>query len=251
MSFLVDSPQRVIGIDTAATCASVAVVADGELLAEGLSADESTLHQNAPARRRANHAQILIPLLDQVLRKARLTIAEISAIAVSIGPGSFTGLRIGLSCVKGLAYAANIAVAGIPTLTALAARVDDWEGLICPILDARKKEVYSALFYKQAGTLDRLCEDAVEPPVATIEKVLVSATKGPCLFIGEGVRVYGDMIERALGNAARFTSGSHYSTTASAVARLGTHKIVKSGPDSLERLVPLYLRPSEAELHGP
>ncbi|MGH7848350.1 MAG: tRNA (adenosine(37)-N6)-threonylcarbamoyltransferase complex dimerization subunit type 1 TsaB [Candidatus Binatia bacterium] len=240
--------MKVLGIDTATTSASVAVVDDQNLLAEGLACDEAGEHHLGPGAGRAKHAQTLIPLMDRVMHQAGLSLDQIAAIAVAIGPGSFTGLRIGLSAVKGLAFQGNIAVVGIPTLTAVASRVNDWENLICPILDARKKEVYAGLFYRWAQKFDRLCQDAAEAPERTIEKVSMYATGRPCLFIGDGVRAYGAMIEGALGEKAILTLGDHYPSTASAIARLGATRIATCGPDPLESLVPLYLRPSEAEL---
>lgn len=241
--------MKVLGIDTATKIASVAVVEDGNLVAEGLSHDEASGRHLGPGTGPANHAQTLIPLIDRVVHQAGLSLDQIAAIAVSIGPGSFTGLRIGLSAVKGLAYQRNVAVVGVPTLTAVAARVNDWKNLICAILDARKKEVYAGLFYRRGQKFESLCEDAVESPERTIEKVLVYARGRRCLFIGDGVRAYAEMIEGALGEKAILALGDHYPSTASAIARLGATRIATCGPDPLESLAPLYLRPSEAELH--
>jgi tRNA threonylcarbamoyladenosine biosynthesis protein TsaB len=241
--------MKVLGIDTATIVASVAVVDDGSLLAEGQAHDEASGVHFGRGTGPAKHAQTLIPLMDRVLYQAGLSLDQVATIAVSIGPGSFTGLRIGLSAVKGLAYQTRVAVVGVPTLTALAARVNDWEGLICAILDARKKEVYAGLFYRRAHELERVCDDAVESPERTIEKVLTSAKGRPCLFIGDGLRSYAETIEGALGEQAILTLGNHYRSTASAIARLGATRFVNCGPDSLEFLAPLYLRPSEAELH--
>ncbi len=239
--------MRVLGIDTATAVASAAVVEDGKLLVEGSPADEEVGGHDRPSR--GGHSQTLIPLIDRILARSNLSLSQLTAIAVSIGPGSFTGLRIGLSTVKGLAFASDISVAGISTLYALAARVNDWQGLICPILDARKNEIYAGLFFRHSEILERIGEDAVEPPEKTIKRVQACRGERACLFIGDAVHGYGGMIEKALGVEAVLISGKEYHSTASAVALLGAEKILGSGADSLDPLVPCYLRPSEAELH--
>src|SRR5215510_7835084 len=235
--------MRVLGIDTATAPASVAIVEDRKLLAEGSAAEQRGSDQSA----RVGHSQILIPLIDGVLARANLSLCQLAAIAVSIGPGSFTGLRIGLSTVKGLAFAGDISVVGVSTLRALAARVHDWQGLICPILDARKSEVYAALFYRQAENLRRIGDDAVEPPEKTIEKVQARREGRPCLFIGDAVSVYGATIARALGQEGVLSSGKNYPSVAAAVALLGAEKIARTGSESVESLAPRYLRSSAAE----
>ncbi|HWP59368.1 MAG TPA: tRNA (adenosine(37)-N6)-threonylcarbamoyltransferase complex dimerization subunit type 1 TsaB [Candidatus Acidoferrales bacterium] len=234
--------MKVLGIDTATRIASAAVLDGGRVVAEATS-------QEGEARPggRGNHAETLIPLIDAVLQKAAVACEQLDAIAVSIGPGSFTGIRIGLSVAKGLAYQGAAAVVGVPTLAAIAARVDDWESLICPLLDARKGEVYAGLFSRRGRDLERLSEDAVEPVAATIEKVLAQSGAQPCLFVGDGVRMYGELIRRALGEKALLSSGDRYVSTAASVARLGQARIETCGRDSLESLAPLYLRPAEAE----
>lgn len=234
----------ILGIDTATAIASVALVEDGKLVLEEA---RSAPQQHGPVGR-GNHAEILLPLIHAVLNRVGVPLCEISAFAVSIGPGSFTGLRIGLSTVKGLAYGWDIPVVGVPTLLAIAARVTGWDGLVCPFLDARKKEVYAALFRKKGGTLERLTEDVVSSPASVIETMKALADGASCLFIGDGVQVYGDLITTALGNRALLTLGGTYPSTACAVARLAEARLARQESDPVGALVPLYLRPSEAEL---
>lgn len=237
----------VLAIDTATAIASVALVEDGELIAEEVHSDRPG-EAPAPVTPRVNHAEIILPLLDRLLKRAAVSLPEISVLGVSIGPGSFTGLRIGLSTVKGLAYGCEIPVVGIPTLLAIAARVRDWEGLICPFLDARKKEVYAALFRKKDGGVDRLAEDVVSSPERVLSWIQAAGDGEPCLFIGDGTRAYGELVKSLLGNRAILTGGEAYSSIASAVARLAEKRLRNKEFDPLEPLVPLYLRPSEAEL---
>jgi len=240
--------MRVLGIDTATATASVALVEDGKLIAEEIHRCNSQPRSSSSGASRPNHAEILLPLVDRLSKKTGIHLRDLAALAISIGPGSFTGLRIGLSTVKGLAYGCGIPVVGVPTLGAVAARVTDWDGLICPFLDARKKEVYAALFRKKGESLERLADDAVCAPERVIGHIQSRREGKPCLFIGAGVRVYGSLIQDLLGEGAILAVEERYPSVASAVARLGEEKLARVGGDPVGPLVPLYLRPSEAEL---
>lgn len=240
--------MKVLGVDTATATASVALVEDGRPILEEVFPHHRESRLLSTGVERANHAETLLPLIDGLLKRAGLSFSEISALAVSIGPGSFTGLRIGLSTVKGLAYGWNIPVVGVPTLLALAVKVTEWEGAICPFLDARKKEVYAALFRKRAGALERLTEDLVSPPARVIRRIQSSVPQDPCLFIGDGTKAYSDLIKNSMGDLSSLTLGEAYPSTACAVARLGEERVRNQESDSPGALVPLYLRPSEAEL---
>lgn len=237
----------ILGIDTATPTASVALVENGKLVAEDVRS-AATESGSPPSSGRGNHAEILLPLIDTLLCRAGLVLTDIGALAVSIGPGSFTGLRIGLSTLKGLAFGWEIPVIGVPTLLALATRVTDWQGLVCPLLDARKKEVYAALFRQSAGKLERLTQDLACAADEIVERIKVLGGKEPCLFIGDGIKVYGNLIASALGGRGLLTLGESYPSTACAVARLGEAKFVSGEVDSIGAMVPLYIRPSEAEL---
>jgi tRNA threonylcarbamoyladenosine biosynthesis protein TsaB len=238
--------MRVLGIDTATTVASAAVIEGGRLIAEGWPKADSN---REPQSNHGNHAQTLVPLIERVLRQAGLSPGELAAIAVSIGPGSFTGLRIGLSTVQGLALGSALPVVGIPTLLAIAARVVEWEGLICAVLDARKKEVYSGLFWRHLHALEQIAEDAVESPELTIEKIQAHRGSRRCLLIGDGLVAYGAMMKQLLGDGLALSLQRHYPSIATSVARLAADKVPSSGPYSNAPLLPRYLRPSEAEFH--
>lgn len=236
--------MRVLGIDTATPTGSVALVEDGEFGVEEVF--PSAVAAVGLGAEKPNHAVELLSRIDALLCRAGITLAEVSALGVSLGPGSFTGLRIGLSTVKGMAYGWQIPVAGVPTLPAMATRVGDWNGLICPFVDARKKEVYAALFRRSAGSLDRLTEDQVGSPGAFIRHVRV--LQEPCLFIGSGVEVYGALIRDALGGAAFLPPSEAYPSAAFAVALLAEQRVRRRESDALGELAPVYLRPAEAEL---
>ena len=237
----------VLGIDTSTATASVALVEGGKLILEQVSSIPGQPGALSSPNR-GNHAENLLPLIDALLNKAGLPLSEVTAFAVAIGPGSFTGLRIGLSTVKGLAYGWKIPVVGVPTLLAVAARVTGWDGLICPLLDARKKEVYAALFRKKRQGLEQLTQDLVATPEEVVQKVEALGNRESCLFIGDGVQVYANLITATLGNRCLLTLGETYPSTACAVAQLGEERLNRQEFDSLGSLVPLYLRPSEAEV---
>src|SRR5262249_11503882 len=163
--------MRVIGIDTASGAASVALVENGLLLSE-----ETELSRDFPSdalRRssKSNRAETLLPLIQLLFESTGVSLQDITGFALSIGPGSFTGLRIGLSTVKGLAYGWEIPVVGVSTLSAYAGRVTDYEGLICTLLDARKNEVYAAVFRKTADVVNRVTEDAVTSAPNVVEMI--------------------------------------------------------------------------------
>ena len=127
---------------------------------------------------KVGHAEIILPLVASVFAKARASLSDLDGIAVSIGPGSFTGLRIGLSTVKGLAYGGQLPVAGVSTLLAIAARVCAFDGLICSMLDARKNEAYASFFRPMGGYLTRLTEDAIAPIHAVVDQARKLADGG-------------------------------------------------------------------------
>jgi tRNA threonylcarbamoyladenosine biosynthesis protein TsaB len=228
--------MRILGIDTATSTASVALVENGAIIA-----DEMHLQP------KAGHAEIILTLVEAVCAKARASLSDIDGIAVSIGPGSFTGLRIGLSTVKGLAYGGRVPVVGVSTLLANAARVSAFDGLICSMLDARKKEVYASFFRRTSGSLTRLTEDAIAPIYAIIDQARNLAAGGCTLFIGEGVKVYGNVVLSLLKAEARFCNADGHPSLAAAVARIGKKRLLDSEGDFLGSMVPVYLRLSEAE----
>jgi tRNA threonylcarbamoyladenosine biosynthesis protein TsaB len=225
----------ILGIDTATQVASVGIVRTGEVLAE------ESRHE------RANHTETLLPLIGKVLTQAGVTLREIEGVGVSIGPGSFTGLRVALGTVKGFAYAMGQKVVGVPTLEALARTVSEWEGkewegLICPVLDARKGEVYAGLFRRGAdGNLVRLLSDRVLAPQHLLEQI----TEG-CLFLGDGAEAYGELIRHHRGTLSQLLPFAAYHPRGSVIARMAWGRLRTGDGDALQSLVPAYVRPPEA-----
>lgn len=140
----------ILGIDTSATVASCAVCEVGEtrkVLASGM------------VNTKLNHSQTLIPLMENMLKSAEIELDKIDALAVSNGPGSFTGLRIGVSAVKGIAFAANKPCIAVSSLEAMAYNCLMHNGVVCAVMDARCNQVYNALFRIDNGKVERICED--------------------------------------------------------------------------------------------
>ncbi len=163
--------------------------------------------------------------------------ADIGGVAVSAGPGSFTGVRIGMGTAKGLALGAGIPLFPVPTLTALAQNVASYHGIIVPMMDARREEVYAAVF---------MAEDGVLTPVSPMEALPLSdllARLDTALFVGDGAEVHREKIERILGSRAKFAPAHLMHHRASSVAM-----VAKSlAPVSPHEASPFYLRLSQAE----
>jgi tRNA threonylcarbamoyladenosine biosynthesis protein TsaB len=239
--------MTVLGIDSATPTASVALIEDGRLIAEEIYPNHSRENRSQTKTRRLDHSEILIPLIASVIERAQCSVADLSGIAVSIGPGSFTGLRIGLSTVKGLAYGWNIPVCGVSTLSANAARVTVTEGLICSLLDARKQQVYVSIFRRNGESLVRVTEEMVTSVEAAAGLAYSAAAGAPCLFIGDGVSKYHEVLANIFGNELRCSEGGPYPSIAAAAARLAEPELRLADAAFLARLAPVYLRATEAK----
>ena len=164
---------------------------------------------------RSNHAEGLIPVIDEVLRRAETDFSSLSLMGVALGPGSFTGLRIGISTAKGLVYGSDTPVVGVPTLEATAYRVPMGDGttFICPMIDARKGEVYGALYRRTATAFECLIEDSLSAPEPLARQVFSMATS-PCVFVGTGAQAYAEVIAGCTGGRGRVAVGADFPSTA-------------------------------------
>jgi tRNA threonylcarbamoyladenosine biosynthesis protein TsaB len=222
---------RILGIDTATWRASVGLRVGNSVVAERTQTANGS------------HAVSLLELIDAVLQDAGTTVGDLDAVAVSSGPGTFTGLRISLSVAKGLAYATGARVIGVPTLEALARTVADQDSPICALLDARKGETYAACFQPTAHGLQRLTDDLLLTPEALIEKL-----PAPCVILGDGVTAYGDFLRSRVKTPLTLLPSDSYGPRGGVVATLGAERLQAGKIDDLSQLEPTYIRPSEAEL---
>ncbi|MBI5167513.1 MAG: tRNA (adenosine(37)-N6)-threonylcarbamoyltransferase complex dimerization subunit type 1 TsaB [candidate division NC10 bacterium] len=191
----------------------------------------------------ATHSERLLPSIHRLLSDAGLKIGDPDGIAVALGPGSFTGLRIGLSTAKGLALASGKPVVGVPTLEAMAWNLPFCPYWICPILDARKKEVYCAIYRFHQDKLETIMGARSLSPQA-----LLSLIREPTVFLGDGLVPYGCLLKEGLGDNALFAPLSKQGPSAANVAELGLWKLGRGEVVDPASLVPIYIRPSEAEL---
>lgn len=224
--------MRILAVDTAAKSCSVAIMAAGSLSAELITLKDET------------HSKHLMELIHKVLGMAGFRVGELDGLAVTIGPGSFTGLRIGVSTVKGLAHALNKPVVGVSSLDALAWQCADRSHLICALLDARKGEVYSATYRFENDTLTQKSLENVTAP-----EVAVEGLKEPCVFIGSGAQLYRRNITNVLGNLANFAPEDQNIIRASSVGFLSMEKFKTHDTSEAAGLVPHYIRKSDAELN--
>lgn len=223
----------VMGIDTATLVCSVAVVSEEKILAEYTQ------------QVKKNHSERLLPLIDTVLRDIGLKPRDLDGVAVAGGPGSFTGLRIGMVTAKALGQSLELPLCSISTLAALAKQHPLFPGLICPILDARREQVYNAIF--AAGTeVERLVADRALSVTELIQELRERSV--PVLFVGDAVPVYRQTLKEALASRACFMPPESATCRASSVARLGLSQLRAGQGQSWRDLQPFYLRRSEAEV---
>jgi len=193
----------------------------------------------------ATHSVRLMPAIDAMLRRAALRLSDLDGIAVSAGPGSFTGLRIGMALAKALAMACGKPIAAVSTLEALAWRFAEPGRLAAPMLDARRGEVYAALFRRCApgGALERLCPDVAETPEAFARRI-----GEPCLAGGLGARRHAAKWPALADGAIALAGGPLAAASPCAVAVLGASLLAAGRSANPLTLEPFYVRKSDVEI---
>lgn len=226
--------MKLLGLESSATSASVAVVSDGKILSEDYSNTGLT------------HSQTLMPMLESVLKKAELTINDIDYLAVSNGPGSFTGVRIGVSALKGLADPLNKKCVGVSTLEAIAKPLENTGVIAVATMDARCNQVYTATFDCVTGGMKRLTEDEA----ITIDELTerLKTQDKQIVLIGDGANVCYNKMKDVLEGISIASPTIRYQS-ASSVALIAEELILKDENNALssDMLVPKYLRLSQAE----
>ena len=223
--------MNILAVDTSALTATVAVMKNGVTVFENNITNALT------------HSETLMPMIDYALKSVKLSVSDIDLFAVSCGPGSFTGIRIGVSAIKALSYATGKSVFGMNTLEALACNIPLVEDIpICPIMDARRSQVYNAIYKFKDGK----AHTVVEPRALSVEE-LCAQIREKTIFVGDGVNVYRDKIATLCGDNAVFAPAHLTLQKASSVA------YAASMADENEYLTPealevIYLRKSQAEI---
>ena len=227
--------MRLLAVETSTLTGAVALLDGGAVVAESRVSVAIT------------HGERLVSAIDGVLRAARRELADVDVFAVAIGPGSFTGLRIGLSTIKGLAFATGKPAVGVPTLDALASRLPYCAYPICAILDARKNEVYTGLYRTLSGRLEILEAPRAMPPAALAEE-LRDGPGGPVVLVGDAVGRFGPIFSEILGGRACLAPPDLWLPSAVTVGEMASEALGRGETGDPGNLVPLYVRPSEAEL---
>ena len=226
----------VLGIDTSTLVGSVGVIDDSGLLGD------YTLNI------KRTHSERLMPALSRLLEDVGVTLENIDLISVSLGPGSFTGVRIGVTTAKTLAQALNKPLVGVYSLDVLAHNLANVQGLICPILDARKQEVYTAIYRADGtGKLEKLLDYSALGIAELLDKI--PASQEGVYFLGDGVKVYGQLLKESLAGRCHTVPKNLVVPRGSTVAQLGLDKWQAGLPKTnFLDIQPFYLRKSEAEL---
>ncbi|KNF09622.1 tRNA threonylcarbamoyladenosine biosynthesis protein TsaB [Gottschalkia purinilytica] len=225
--------MKVLAIDTSSTVATVAIMDDEKLIGEYTINDKMT------------HSQKLMPIIRDIMKASDLNIDEIDVFGVSKGPGSFTGLRIGIATIKSLAHSVEKDVVGISTLDALAFNIPFSNGIIVPIMDARRERVFTGIYKWESGGLHIIRENMVIE-VDELMKILKERPEN-IIFNGDGTLVYKDKIIKELGDKSIFAPKHANMARASSIAELTMAQAKEGKTESYLTLVPNYLRESQAQ----
>ena len=224
----------ILSIDSSTPVAGIAVSDGMQLLGEITLNTKNT------------HSEKLMPLVKHLLDELTLSVNDLDAIAVTQGPGSFTGLRIGMATAKGLAQGAGKKLIAVPTLDCLAQNLLHYPGIICPIMNAQKKQVYTAIYRSGRDKLERLSDYqaiAVEQLAAQLKEL-----QEDVWFVGDGVAAFADVFQELLGDACRFADGHNILPRAGALAMLAAERASEEQFDDLYQAELIYIRKSEAEV---
>lgn len=227
---------NILAIDTSTSMASIAISVGEKVAAEAVFSTDRTLSAR------------LIPEIERLLALAGIGIADIDLFAASTGPGSFTGVRGGVATMQGLALAGGKPCVGFSSLTLLAMNFPLAAHPVCALLDARKSEVYAALFDCSTTIPTALIGDCVLPPERLLN-LLCEHTESPVIFCGDGAVRYHDLIAERMGQQAHFAPFPLHTAHAANAVLLALHAFRNSEQLGPSRLLPTYLRASDAEIN--
>lgn len=223
--------MKILAVDTAVKSCSVAIVDKKSVLAELTLCREQT------------HSKHLMCMINTAIELSGTIVSELDGFAVTRGPGSFTGLRIGISSIKGLAAATRKPLVGVSSLDALAMQCFFSQYLICPLLDARRGEVYFSRYRFERGILKKEIDEQVLPPGEAVCDI-----NEACIFVGDGASVYQKAIRDKLGTLAHFALPHQSTIRASTIANISMDRFKNNDTDDICNFVPFYIRKPYAEL---
>lgn len=225
--------MNLLAIDASGIAGSVAYYKEGKLAGEYYICDKLT------------HSQTIMPMLEDMKKILNINLDEIDAVAVTSGPGSFTGLRIGVTAAKALALALEVPIIGVPTLDVMAHGMVYTDYLICPTMDARRQQVYTALYEWQNSELIRLTEHMAIDIETYLNELKNQAKR--IIFLGDGTGVYDTIIREKLGEKAVFAPSFCNMQHASVLADIAAKRYEEGEVEDPSLFVPMYLRKSQAE----
>jgi len=227
--------MKILAIECSATPCSAAVIENKKIIASGFVNVKLT------------HSQTLVPMIESVLSSAQMSISDIEGFAVSAGPGSFTGVRIGISAIKGLAAAKKIPCVGVSTLRAMAENYSDRECLVCGVMDARCNQVYNAIFEIKNGEITRLCDDRAllcDELKAELENLVKEQSKD-IIIVGDGADVFYPFVSE-IPEVKKVDSKKQFQN-AVGVAFSAMENFKNGETLTPDKLLPIYLRLPQAE----
>lgn len=225
--------MKILGIDTSSKFLNIALSEDEDIMKE-----ESHLVDR-------NQASQLTPILKEFLQKSKTPVKRIGAFVIGLGPGSFTGLRIGVSAVKGFGIATGKPCIGVASIDAIACNAVENNKDIIPIIDAKRGQVYAAIYRRKAGRVKRLSDYMLLPVAELLKKI-----KREPVFLGDGVSLYREKILSA-DKKAIFLEEKYWYPGAGNIIRLGFSRIKKAKKPGLDKLTPLYLYPDDCQVRKP
>lgn len=225
--------MNLLAIDSSSIAGSVAYIKEDKLIGEYYFCDKLT------------HSQTIMPMLEHLRTMVQMDLDTLDAIAVTSGPGSFTGLRIGVTAAKAMALALDVQIVGVPTLDCLAHNISFTEHYICPIMDARRNQVYTALYHWEGNQLERLTDYLAIDLNTHLETLQEKCDK--VIFLGDGITPYKAMIQEQLGEKALFAPLFLSQQRASVLATVAMQYYNEGKAEDPSLFVPMYLRKSQAE----
>ena len=225
--------MKILSIDSSSTCCTCSILEDNKLLGEIIYNDKK------------QHSIILLSQIDSLLENLNLDIANIDAFVVSEGPGSFTGLRIGLATAKGLAQGLNKPIVGVSTLDCLAYNIAFFDGIICPIMDALRDNVYTSIYKFSGENLERT-KDYMAIHIDELIQMLKEHNEPKLCFVGDATYKFKEKLLNSFPNSY-FAPANLNVARASSLGELGIKKLLNGEQDNLFTFSPIYIRKSQAE----